>query len=539
MTFTQTTIVDPAKPGTSKLPSRWKVPSGRSIALLVCPAILLVCGLVLLRYMSPIYSGVGGMDYDPAYAYLFNGSALMQGHRPLLTEHPGTSVQLLIGLITLLSWSLAKLTGLTSLSFAPSVVEHAEQYLLVIMSCFLIAVAFTVWRLGVAVAKSTGMTAAGVACQTGYFLLGVLFPRTFYSAPEAMVFLAGTALMTVLVPVIFGDEDCSDRRAVAVGVFLGLGTASKVIFCPLFVLVLLLKRPRPILIATASGFLFTLIFLLPIIDRLRSLFNFLTVVAGHTGIYGEGEARFIDWTAIPERIRQTIAAEPLLLVAVIALAGVVLFTKSRDRWLAAVMAFAVGVAVFLTLKHFAIHYLMPVVAIVPVMIVWALSRFAVRSSYPYLLVAAVAAVLGIRPFLDTASTFATQRGLHSENEKAIQEILAKYQNPVMIGAFRSGSRTFALQFGLSRTEMKYQNLTPGVMGDNLSYHSNLKVLWRNEKGAVDWSYLDQFEKAGRAVLIVQPVHPKIDPQTVKTETLLDRGVGDSLERIIVSPKPAN
>lgn len=538
MNFSQTTIVNPPEPGTSSPPSRWKVPSGSSIALMVCPVVLLVCGLVLLRYMSPIYSGVGGMDYDPAYAYLFNGTALMQGYRPLLTDHPGTPVQLLIGLIAIISWSLAKLSGLTSLSFAPSVVEHAEQYLLVIMSCLLIAVAFTVWRLGAAVAKSTGVTAAGIACQSGYFLLGALFPRTFYSAPEAMVFLAGVALMTVLVPVIFGNEDCSDRRAIAAGVFLGLGTASKVIFCPLFALVLLLKRPRPILIATASGVLFTIIFLLPIIDRLRGLFNFLTVVAGHTGIYGEGEARFIDWAPIPGRIRETIAAEPLLLVAVIALAGVVLFAKSRDKWLAAVMAFTVGVAVFLTLKHFAIHYLMPVVAIVPAMIIWALSRFAARS-YPYLIVAAIAATFGIRPFLDTASTFASTRALHSENEKAIQEILAKFDNPVMIGAFRSGDRTFALQFGLSRADVKYQNLTPGALRDNLSYHSNLKVLWRNDKGPVDWSYLDQFEKAGRAVLIVQPVRPKIDPQTVKTETLLDRGVGDSLERIIVSPKGTN
>jgi hypothetical protein len=539
MNVSQSRIVNPPESGTNSPPSRWQVRSGPSIALLICPATLLVCGLVLLGYMSPIYSGVGGMDYDPAYAYLFNGAALMHGHRPLHTDHPGTPVQLLIGLITIISWSLAKLSGLTSLSFAPSVAAHAENYLLVIMSCLLIAVTFSVWRLGVAIARSTGVTAAGVACQAGYFLLGVLFPRTFYSAPEAMVFLAGTALMTVLAPVIFADEDCSDRRAVAAGVFLGLGTASKVIFCPLFVLVLLLKRQRPILIAIGSGVLFTLIFLLPIIDRLRSLFNFLTVVAGHTGIYGEGEARFIDWTVIPERIRQTIAAEPLLLVAVIALAGVVLFAKSRDKWLAAVMAFAVGVAVFLTLKHFAIHYLMPVVAIVPVMIIWALSRFA-RRSYPYLLVAAVAAVLGIQPFLDTASTFAKARALHSENEKAIQEILAKYQNPVMIGAFRSGDRFFALQFGLGRADTKFQNLTPGILGDQLSYHSNLKKLWRNDTGTVvDWSYLDQFEKAGRAVLIVQPVHPKIEPKIVKTETLLDRGVGDSLERIIVSPKGTN
>lgn len=56
--------------------------------------ILLITGLVLIGYMSPIYSGLQGLDYDPAYQYLFNGAGLMKGYNPSHTDHPGTPVGL-------------------------------------------------------------------------------------------------------------------------------------------------------------------------------------------------------------------------------------------------------------------------------------------------------------------------------------------------------------------------------------------------------------------------------------------------------------
>jgi len=58
---------------------------------------MLIGGLVMIGYMSPIYSGLQALDYDPAYPYLFNGAGLMKGYNPSLVEHPGTPVQILTG----------------------------------------------------------------------------------------------------------------------------------------------------------------------------------------------------------------------------------------------------------------------------------------------------------------------------------------------------------------------------------------------------------------------------------------------------------
>jgi hypothetical protein len=539
MDFSQTKIVHsnaPHESAESTPVARWHVLSGSSIALLICPVIMLISGLVILGEMVPIYSGARYLDYDPAYAYLFNGAGLMKGYSPSLTEHPGTPVQLLIGLISVFSWSIAVLCGLTSLPFPQSVATNPEEYLRVIMTVFLVMNCIAVYFLGLAVARSTRITIAGLACQSAYLLLGELFPRLFHAAPEAILFLAAVALMITLAPAIFKNEDCSDQRAIVAGIFLGLGAASKITFLPFFVLAVALPRPRSICIALSSGVLFLFVFLLPMIDKLKGTFRWLTGVATHQGHYGEGAAGFIDWSMIPQRVNLIASAEPLLVVALIFLTVVILLSKSSDKRTAGVMAVAIGGLIFLTLKHFAIHYLMPATAVAPVAMVWALSRYARRRS-PYVIAATIALILGAVSMQGTISTFASDRAVRNENEKAVNEVLARYQNPVVIGAYRAAYKPWAIQFGLTWADRKFARLVPNsAADDSLSYIAHSKKLWRNQIGPVDWSYLDQFERAGRAVLIVQPPRTKIEQQTVRTETLLDQGFGDTVERIIVSPK---
>ena len=345
---------------------------------------MLVTGLVMISYMSPIYSGLQSLDYDPAYPYLFNGAGLMKGYHPWLVEHPGTPVQLLTGLISIFSWSLARLCGMTSLAFPASIAANPEEYLRVIMTAFLLMNCMAVYCLGVAIARATGFVVAGIACQTGYFLFGTLFPRIFHAAPEATLCLAATALMTVLAPVLFADRDCSDRRAGAAGFFIALGVASKVTFAPLLLLAFLLRSPRAIFIAISASALYTFLLLLPIIGQLKRVFGWLFAIATHQGSHGAGAAGFLDWAVIPERVGQIASAEPLLVVAAIAIAAAMLFSNSGDRRKAAIIAATLGALILLVLKHFSVHYLMPAVAIAPAIIIWGVSRFARRPSPTWL-----------------------------------------------------------------------------------------------------------------------------------------------------------
>ncbi len=488
----------------------------------------------MIGHMSPIYSGLRGLDYDPAYPYLFNGAGLMKGYNPSLVEHPGTPVQLLAGLFSIMAWSSATLFGLTSLAFAPSIATNPEEYLRVVMTAFLVMNCIAVYWLGAAIARSTRFMVAGIACQTAYLLFGTLFPRIFHAAPEAIVCLSATALMAVLVPALFADEDCSDRRAVAVGFFIGLGIPSKATFFPLLLLAFLLRRPRPIMIALSASALWAFFFLLPIFDKLKRAFSFLFSIVTHVGRHGDGATGFIDWAVIPERTALIASAEPMLVVAALAVAAAMLFSNSGDRLKAVIIAAALGTAILLVLKHFAIHYLMPAVAIAPAIIVWAISRF-VRRPTPYIAAAVIASAIGATSIQSMSSSFANERALRRENEKAINDVIARYKDPVVIGAYRAGYKPLAIVIGLAWSDWKFARLFSQTT-DTLVYDAGLRKPWRAHSGAVDWSYLDQFEKAGRAVLVVQSRSDRIEPQTALTETLLDQGFGDTVERIVGFPK---
>ena len=458
----------------------------------------------------------------------------MKGYNPSLVEHPGTPVQLLMGLLSIISWSIATLLGLTSLAFPASVAANPEEYLRVIMIAFLVMNCIAVYYLGAAVTRSTRFILAGGACQAAYFLFGTLFPRIFHAAPEAIVCLCATALMGVLAPLLFTDKDCSDRRAVAAGFFIGLGMASKANFIPLLLLALLVRRPRAILIALSSSALFLFLFLLPIIDKLKRVFNWLFSIITHEGRHGSGAAGFIEWAEIPDNVRRIASAEPLLVAAAIAVTAAILITNSSDRRKAAIVGAALGATILIVLKHYSIHYLMPAVAIAPAIIIWAISRFT-RRQWPYMVAGAVAAIFGVAGIQHTASTFADLRALRTANETAINEVIARYQNPVVIGAYRAGYKPLAIVMGLAWSDMKFARLFSQTT-DIFTYDTGLKKPWRAHSGPVEWSYFDQFAKAGRAILIVQSRHDKIQPQTAQTETLLDQGFGDTVERIILPPK---
>jgi hypothetical protein len=181
---------------------------------------------------------------------------------------------------------------------------------------------------------------------------------------------------------------------------------------------------------------------------------------------------------------------------------------------------------------------MPAVVIAPAVIVWAISRFTSRQA-PYWVAATLALVFGAASIPKTATAFADERALRERNGKAIDEVVARYQNPVVIGAYRAGYQSWAVQFGLGSVGRKFAKSIPGATADDkLGYFAPLDKLLRHYIDAVEWSYLDQFERAGRPILVVLPRGTRIDPQTAQTETLLDQGFGDIVERIIVTPQRA-
>src|SRR6185503_16326557 len=91
------------------------------------------------------------VNYDPDYAYLFNGLNLLSGVAPEHIDHPGTTLQLFAA-------AGIKLVNLTSTSHAAavSVVQHSESYLRGLNAALMICYSISLFLFGALVWRKTG-----------------------------------------------------------------------------------------------------------------------------------------------------------------------------------------------------------------------------------------------------------------------------------------------------------------------------------------------------------------------------------------------
>src|SRR3954471_3207030 len=115
----------------------------RRLPLLIVPLLVALAAGALLQLISPIYAGLVPYDYDPAYIYLFNGLGIVEGYVPRHVDHPGTPLQVLIGLVVFAAHAVMRLTGATGSDIGASVVATPETYLAVVSAVTLALNVFT------------------------------------------------------------------------------------------------------------------------------------------------------------------------------------------------------------------------------------------------------------------------------------------------------------------------------------------------------------------------------------------------------------
>ena len=118
------------------------------VLLFVLPVATFAFGWAIFEEMRPIFIGVGLYDYDPAYAYLFNGLNILKFTTPGHVDHPGTPLQVLSGLIILAKWSTMHLFGFTNLGLTQSVLNSPEDYIAPVCFVLLLLNSLAVWFLG-------------------------------------------------------------------------------------------------------------------------------------------------------------------------------------------------------------------------------------------------------------------------------------------------------------------------------------------------------------------------------------------------------
>lgn len=234
-------------------------------------------GVTALTVLPPIYR----LYTDPAYQYLLNGLAVTVGSGPGHTDHPGTSVQWLVGLV---SQAFHIVTG-PGIPLIQDVVQRPETYLLVNAVLLVLLQAGALLFLGWRILGSFGLGPALLA-QAAVVAATAYYPFRLYVIPESMVIIAGLLLLGLVVPKLARPGGSAGwRTCMAIGVVLAVGLTAKVIFAPLLVVPLFLYGWRS-LVQMYAWFLASVVAIMWIArDQLQRMWDWYTAVASTSARY--------------------------------------------------------------------------------------------------------------------------------------------------------------------------------------------------------------------------------------------------------------
>jgi hypothetical protein len=291
--------------------------------LLVAPVLCLFLHALFSEARGPFYLAV---NYDPEYAYLFNGLNLISGAAPEHVDHPGIPLQIFAAACI----KLANIGSATNATIA-TVVAHAEAYLKglnsTLMACYLFAQLF----LGAVVWKKTGSLAGALLLQATPFLLGDDFVETVRFRPELMILVLAFVMAATLYLGVLRENRESNGIICLLGFLAATGLVSKINFLPLILLPLFsLRTWRDRAVYIVSGSLFTGLWLLILIPQFHRITTWITALATRQGQYGTGDAGLFG-AHYPQFLAQFVVARPIFFLLLALSLGAVVHTYGW-RW---------------------------------------------------------------------------------------------------------------------------------------------------------------------------------------------------------------
>lgn len=416
-------------------------PMRAKLSLIALPLLFVMLSGRLANDRGPFWLGTNS---DPSYQYLFSSLLMANGIAPHHTDHPGTPVQSIGYLVLSATNSRDDMQA-----FNDAVLTRPEESLQRIQSVLMAIAVLALVAAGLLVLHSTRSLLIALSVQATPLLQFETYQATLNVAPEILL-VSITVLLVALIIVMECDAAATAQKrrlySIALGVIAGVGIASKITFAPVCLLALAIQPSwRLAILALAAMVISTAACLAPIWTEIPRMLSWFTGLAGHKGIYADGEVGFVDWNAYPRNLLVMLTSDWLMLGVIAGSALVGLRTRGTraGRLLIAVtvVQFA-GLA--LIAKHPSARYGMPI-AITTALNVALMLRIAatsgVRVSKPVpFAIGAAALVLGFYYTRRAAElrTFA--------REQLAMKVAAESLG-VRVDYYQASSREFALHFG--------------------------------------------------------------------------------------------
>lgn len=327
-------------------------------AVVALPLVYLIVALVYSACSAP-----WGRQVDPKSTYAMNGLAWAAGYPMMKSDHPGTTTILLVGLAIKVWTFLAGRSDVIEFGLKnfDAIIYASRAAEALILSGALLAA-------GVIVRNATRSSLAAILFQVAPFVHPEALHFEVMLIPESLMVSCAIFGMALVLKAALDEGPPTIRLGAAQGLTFALGLSSKYLYAPLAIVgVGLFRRSRW---ASVTAWLVG-IFSFFIINRVLNPnvftggFHWLVSLATHKGVYGEGEAGFIDFNLFWPNMGKIISAAPLVFAvftagALVALARMLTSRRYLDpislTLLASFVAFAAQLVA--TSKHFALHYML-------------------------------------------------------------------------------------------------------------------------------------------------------------------------------------
>lgn len=244
--------------------------------------------VVVRHYMNwtPVWSWYA----DPGYQYLLGGGSLITGGDSRLVEHPGMSIQWLIGISEYATYVVAGQGG-----FREDIIARPEYYAqtsgAVLAALFIASLGFAAWRF----LRFLGAAPALFFQLILLWGMAMLIIGRYRLMPESLVLTAAVTALAIAAPALSRARPAlKTRELVALGLVCAVGLTAKILFLPIVAVMLVLIGHRQRLVFLVSFVVPIVAIMIPTYTRLNYMVGWYLGIATQPGRQGQTG----DWSPL-------------------------------------------------------------------------------------------------------------------------------------------------------------------------------------------------------------------------------------------------
>ncbi len=340
------------------------------LILAIIPLVYVTVGF----YFNELIGLFSARTVDPEYVYLTNGVYMSLGHANVMhIDNPGTPLQVLVAIVCRVVYFFRS----TETPYLEDVFTNSDLYLNICNHVANVTMAAALYVGGLLARRISGFLSFGLLLQTipfysllTYDIVGRLMPELLLPIP--IVLLSLMLLKVSMAP----DEPITVRQRLIFAAIAGLGMSVKITFLPLWVVpFFLFKGWKSKAKYVGGSILFLFLFAFPIVFDLVFFTGWIRDLFMHSGFYGHGEANVIDVSDFSLHLSEFFDQHPVFdliysISLVLTVVHFILLRKTKGTRLTTVqmgLLIAIPVVVVMVCKHFQYRYLVPALALLPIM----------------------------------------------------------------------------------------------------------------------------------------------------------------------------